>query len=215
MEDTVVYSIPNPASRNIYAPLCPGHLVVRFLRVQKGNHQDVVSCTLLETDLGDNVEFEALSYVWGDLKETANIFLNGEIFNVTTNLEMALRQLRQEREDRILWVDALCINQTDIAERNSQVRQMDSVYKLASRIVLWLGPAQPQTEHAVNLIRTAEEHHYEHRWFLQGLESEHSLEIFFAVACFLVSVYWERLWIVQEIAFARAIHLHRSVHCWI
>jgi len=208
MEENVVHSIPNPASHKIYAPLAPGHLVVRFLCIQKGNQQDIVSCTVFEAHLDDNAEFEALSYVWGDLRETSNIFLNGEPFNITTNLEMALRQLRSDTEDRNLWVDALCINQTDIAERNSQVRQMDSVYKLASRIVLWLGPEQEQTEQAVSLILAAEEHNFEHQWFLKSMELEDSLAVFSAVGSLLANDYWERLWIVQEIAFARAITIH-------
>ena len=208
MEDDTVCSIQNPTSHKIYAPLTPNHLVVRFLRIQKGNQQDLISCTVFEAQLDDNAEFEALSYVWGDLGETSKISLNGEPFNITTNLEMALRQLRSHSEDRVLWVDALCINQTDIAERNSQVRQMDSVYKLASRIVLWLGPEQEQTEQAMNLIHIAGEHHFEHYWFLESMESENGLYAFSSVGSLLANVYWERLWIVQEIAFARAITIH-------
>jgi hypothetical protein len=72
------------------------------LRIQKGNQQDLISCTVFEAQLDDNAEFEALSYVWGDLGETSKISLNGEPFNITTNLEMALRQLRSHSEDRIL-----------------------------------------------------------------------------------------------------------------
>ena len=208
MEDNIVHSIPNPASHKIYAPLSPGDLVVRFLRIQNGNQQDILSCTLLEANLDENVEFEALSYVWGDLETTRKIFLNREPFNITTNLEMALRQLRSETEDRILWVDALCINQNNISERNSQVGRMDSVYKLASRIVLWLGPEQQRTEQAMSLILTAEEHHFEHSWFLKSTESENSLDVFYTVALLLASAYWERLWIVQEVGFARAITIY-------
>jgi hypothetical protein len=59
---------------------------------------------------------------------------------VTTNLEAALRHLRYEDRGRVLWVDALCINQRDVRERNSQVKKMRSIYTGAKKVVVWLGP---------------------------------------------------------------------------
>jgi hypothetical protein len=77
--------------------------------------------------------------MWGDLSVTQSIQLgdNNE-FQVTVNLGNALRDLRLTSSSIILWVDALCINQGDIEERNHQVRLMQSIYKGASVVRAWL-----------------------------------------------------------------------------
>lgn len=48
---------------------------------------------------------------------------------VTYNLEVALQQLRHAERERILWVDALCINQENDLEKSEQVRPMGRIYK--------------------------------------------------------------------------------------
>lgn len=62
--------------------------------------------------------YEALSYVWGDPDITVPIQLHGSGHKVTRNLELALRYIRLGDRERVMWVDALCINQTDISEKN-------------------------------------------------------------------------------------------------
>jgi hypothetical protein len=61
-------------------------------------------------------EFEALSYVWGDPLITRQIKLNSQPFRVTENLEAALRRLRHDDRARIMWIDAICINQRNPRE---------------------------------------------------------------------------------------------------
>lgn len=67
------------------------------------------------------------------------IFIDGLLSPVTINLEVALRYLRYVLEPRVMWTDAVCINQGDIEERGSQVLHMGSVYSGVSRVVAWLG----------------------------------------------------------------------------
>ena len=79
-------------------------------------------------------EYVALSYVWGDPNKTREIFVNGKSVQVTKNLESALRILRDKLPVRLgvrLWVDALCINQKDVKERNAQVQRMLDIYEKA------------------------------------------------------------------------------------
>ena len=87
----------------------------------------------------DDLCYEALSYTWGSTEDRAYILCNGHRKAVTPNLEGALRQLRQPVEPRFIWVDALSINQDDARERGHQVRLMRSIYKRASRVLVWLG----------------------------------------------------------------------------
>ncbi|KAL8645808.1 MAG: hypothetical protein Q9226_007132 [Calogaya cf. arnoldii] len=60
--------------------------------------------------------------------------------DVTRNLTVALQHLRYKKEPRILWVDAICINQQDAQERSAQVQRMGEIYQSAHQTTIWLGP---------------------------------------------------------------------------
>ncbi|EON64457.1 hypothetical protein W97_03688 [Coniosporium apollinis CBS 100218] len=59
-------------------------------------------------------------------------------FQVTANLESALRHLRHEDDFRTMWIDAICINQSDTEERTQQVAMMAEIYYNAARVLIWL-----------------------------------------------------------------------------
>jgi hypothetical protein len=111
----------------------------RLVSIQPGPFSSPINCTLHYASLKDSPPFEALSYVWGDAQDTLPIFLDGHVFNVTTNLESALRHLRWEDTARTFWIDAICINQHDAQERGHQVVFMGEFYKAAERTTVWLG----------------------------------------------------------------------------
>jgi hypothetical protein len=100
-----------------------------------------IRCELFNTTLDAKEDFEALSYTWGNPSETSPVVLHGQRHDVTKNLASALRHLRYHDRQRILWVDALCIDQDNIEERNQQVTQMRDIYREggAKRVVVWLG----------------------------------------------------------------------------
>lgn len=95
--------------------------------------------------------YQALSYAWGTNKAADWIYLDGMEFSVTDNLYRALKQIRdrvawgdegksQSRFfSRTLWVDAICINQQDDAEKSQQVTFMAAIYSGAKGLVIWLG----------------------------------------------------------------------------
>jgi hypothetical protein len=112
---------------------------VRLVKVLPGGFHDPLHCEILEADLNLQPVYDALSYVWGDPKSTVRIKLHGHDFPVTQNLDCALRYFRDGQFARIIWVDALCINQNDIQERNSQVKRMHRIYKLATTVFIWTG----------------------------------------------------------------------------
>ncbi|KAI1363809.1 HET-domain-containing protein [Xylaria arbuscula] len=91
--------------------------------------------------------YEALSYVWGDLDDQHQIFLGGDkAINITKNLHSALRSLRLSRGGRKLWIDALCINQSDHEEKKVQLALMKRVYQQADKVIAYLPlSAQDQT----------------------------------------------------------------------
>lgn len=134
-----------------YAPLNPAHSEVRLLRfMTDGNpcsesqSPPTIRLTLHIVSLDhDKPEFRALSYVWGDAVKTALIDVNSATFAATLNLVDALRVLAQNdlfRAGAYLWVDAICINQHDISERNQQVGLMSRIYRESRETLAWLHP---------------------------------------------------------------------------
>jgi hypothetical protein len=104
---------------------------------------------------GSRHSYEALSYVWGDLSRTRSIFLDDVQFGVTSNLYAALLQLRDHSFPRIIWIDAICINQSDDDERELQIQSMAKIYGNAKRVNVWLGEAADSSDEALEAIRTA------------------------------------------------------------
>ncbi len=83
--------------------------------------------------------YEALSYTWGDNNQTKELIIGGNKLAITSNLDSALRRLRLTHKPRVLWVDAICINQSDVSEKNIQVPLMREIYEFASKTVVWFG----------------------------------------------------------------------------
>ncbi|OCL03443.1 HET-domain-containing protein, partial [Glonium stellatum] len=121
---------------------------IRLLRVLPSESQDApISCDLLQMPLSTVKRvYDALSYVWADstsLSSSANsvccISVYGFKLTVTPNLYAALVRLRCKDQNRLIWIDQICINQADIQERNTQVERMTLIYGFASKTVVWLG----------------------------------------------------------------------------
>ncbi|RDW77857.1 hypothetical protein BP5796_05709 [Coleophoma crateriformis] len=136
-----------------YDPLIPSRNQIRVLTLHSSTLEDSVQCTLSTISLDFNPAFSALSYVWGDPKVTAEITVDGTSIQVTTNLEAALRQIRQSFGQFILWVDAVCINQKDDLEKGQQVQLMGDIYKKAERVIGWLGPEQDDSHIALEIFK--------------------------------------------------------------
>ncbi|KAE9379554.1 HET-domain-containing protein, partial [Stipitochalara longipes BDJ] len=127
------------ATRFIYRPLSHSSKDVRLLLLLSSkNFGDPVVCELKHSSLEEAPQYEALSYVWGETNASEPIQLHGQEVTVRQNLLDALRHLRCDRE-RTLWVDAICIDQENVLERNHQVGQMGFIYGFASRVISWLG----------------------------------------------------------------------------
>lgn len=136
-----------------YKPLAGNEIrLVQFVRTsQRSSTSALVECKLCNTPLDSIIEYHALSYVWGDPKITELIILDGVDFHVTTNLAAALKVFSESEEtaSNPLWIDALCINQGDIAERSIQVAKMTEIYQRAKEVFVWLGPCSPSIEFAL------------------------------------------------------------------
>jgi hypothetical protein len=109
---------------------------------------------LLSTGIGKtNHPYDALSYVWGKPDETRPIVVDEHVLHVTVNLHDALSHLRYRSIERIIWVDAVCINQNDTKEKEQQIQFMAKIYGQANRVVVWLGRAANCSDQALEEIR--------------------------------------------------------------
>jgi hypothetical protein len=101
--------------------------------------------------------YDCLSYVWGDPTHKVPIFVGEqeEQFDATANLYDALVHLRDPTFDTTLWVDSICINQTDTEEKSQQVQFMARIYGCAQRVVVWLGKELDNSTQAFRFISDA------------------------------------------------------------
>lgn len=138
-----------------YSPIDPAKREIRLLTIIPDDCHKKISCHLSKTNLTDGT-FDALSYVWGGNPSSSSntILLDGVQFSVTPNLDLALRGLRLSKGSapRPLWVDAVCINQKDIIERNQQVAMMRDIYSSADRVIIWLGDADEDSDIVLDTV---------------------------------------------------------------
>jgi hypothetical protein len=145
-----------------FSPLSREANFIRLLRILPSQDKDAnLECELLEYALQESdtayQPYEALSYVWGSEDKPQTIFVNERELGVTQNLFAALHRLRNRQFSRIIWADAICINQTDIREKEHQIGFMAVVYAKASRVLVWLGESDDDSDYALDLIRAAGE----------------------------------------------------------
>ncbi|KAH6862917.1 heterokaryon incompatibility protein-domain-containing protein, partial [Alternaria alternata] len=123
----------------IYKTLPDASDNLRLLIVHAGGMSEPIRCTLRIVSLHNKPSYDALSYTWGDSATTKPIEVDGFKIRVTTNLEQALRHLRDVKNDLTLWVDAVCINQSDNSEKSQQVALMGQIYRQCAQVRIWLG----------------------------------------------------------------------------
>ncbi|TAQ91160.1 hypothetical protein B7494_g520 [Chlorociboria aeruginascens] len=199
-----------PENQFQYTPLDTERNEIRLLRISPElNNSKFFGCELLHVPLDNAPPYQALSYAWGGRKENKIILINGRAFSVTGNLNQALYRLRPRKGDQelTLWVDAICINQTDIPERNSQTAQMKTIYQNAEGVSVWLGSEADGSTLAMDLARelnvmTVEE-------VAMALRDPSRIEQFKAMIILFRRRYWWRIWVLQEVYFSR----RSTVYC--
>jgi len=124
-----------------YEPLDRNRKEIRLLTLQPGSGDDMLFCALATAylDLPAPPHYETISYVCGNQTIKATINLQGSDVQVPATSEAALRCMRLRDKPRILWIDAICINQADFTERGHQVGMMYEIYTQTSHNLVYLG----------------------------------------------------------------------------
>lgn len=183
---------------------------IRLITLQPVSaNDDTVHCSISTRALANGQPYEALSYCWGDDNNRHDIVLQGRHWNVTENLFMALKRLRNPNAPRVLWVDALSINQSDVEEKNLQIPLMPDIYRTAEQVIAWIGEGDGISCHCFQLFR---EWRIAWRCLPPTGGTRQSIDsIFGAVSSTLSDTrawkaaedffrrpYWTRMWVVQE-----------------
>ncbi|KAG7294440.1 hypothetical protein NEMBOFW57_004513 [Staphylotrichum longicolle] len=101
----------------------------------------------------DAKPFTALSYAWGSPARTHQATIDGKQLGITTSLDEALRHLREPESVLTLWIDQICIDQADNAEKSDQVALMPKIFGAARQVLIWLGPAADDSDEVMELWR--------------------------------------------------------------
>ncbi|KAK8017311.1 hypothetical protein PG993_013637 [Apiospora rasikravindrae] len=191
-----------------HRPLRDSPTEIRIVNLLPGAYGDPIECVLEHIDIDITQDYDALSYCWGEASITKTIRLDNKSYPVTTNLFDGLQRLRKPDGPRRLWIDSLCINQSDLVERSREIQKMSMIYKHASQVLIWLGDYLPWSEAAVQSVADyvavvthirrkgghiedlVAHYGYTELWHKQKMLNE-----------FLRQRQWfERCWVLQEVA---------------
>ena len=176
---------------------------IRLLRLGK-SHTDVIVCDLRHAPLGE--DHVCLSYMWGLDAPRHSVYINGGILKVRDNLFQFLQTAKRLKIYDWLWIDALCIDQENVKERNHQVQYMGAIYQQAKHVLIYPGKISWTSTIVNESFR--EEEKFEIRYpKLGSLINPVSTLVHNLTQSVLLEPqdfpYWNRLWIVQELALAK------------
>ena len=168
---------------------------IRLLRLMPHKNENTerteIQCELFEYTLQDPGKgihlYEALSYTWGGSDKPRSISINKQNLAVTENLHTALLRLRDCSFERILWIDAICINQENLKEQSQQVQLMATIYSKATRVLVWLGKTKDNSDRALERIRLAAEN--------ESPDSLNDKTIQKAILALLQRPWFQRIWV--------------------
>lgn len=222
----------------VYRALNEDQKEIRLLHIQPAQHQDdyiycslstarldnvginetaVTTCADLGNDSGPRCE--ALSYVWGSLSHETPIYLQGQPKAVTVNLYQALQHLRHFAQERVMWIDAICIDQSNLDERSHQVGMMGDIFKQASNTMIWLG--QSSSEECGLAMRFFERMASDDKLHLDPSLTPHveidsknmlSAELMTGLGAFFGDPWWSRVWTLQEYVLSRRLTFQCGPH---
>ncbi|KAH7303631.1 heterokaryon incompatibility protein-domain-containing protein [Stachybotrys elegans] len=163
----------------------PGEVLIHLLHLQPGQTSDPIVCETQQVPLSSDVPYETLSYCWGNLPLEMSILQDGSPKAITLSLSMALRQIRNPNKARTLWVDQLCIDQSNETEKSRQVSVMQDIYRKSANGISWLGELPTELDKpGLGQVILAMMGSPRAKW--QGVR------------------WWQRIWTVQEAKLPRA-----------
>ncbi|CZS89506.1 uncharacterized protein RCO7_02551 [Rhynchosporium graminicola] len=175
------------------------------------NETDVVRCKLFSISITTPPVYDALSYHWGPrsaLGQEQYILCGVEKILVSDNCMSALLHLRQRHSDRLLWIDAICIDQSNNEEKDQQVQVMGQIYQNAASVIVWLGSSTSESRLAFKylaaILQLSRFPKFIRRWCTERLyEKIRSRKHGHTIVQLSHRSWFSRVWTVQEVALAK------------
>ncbi|KAJ2993244.1 hypothetical protein NUW58_g1902 [Xylaria curta] len=142
-----------------YQPLPDSKSFVRLLYLRPGNRATSIEghsalyCEVVIHPVGGCPPYVALSYAWGDATNRRSVRVGSHVVSLTESLVVALEHLQHHDQTLVVWADAICINQSDNAEKSDQVRMMSRIYKSSVLVIAWLGPESDDSDKAIKQLQ--------------------------------------------------------------
>lgn len=185
-----------------YMPLREGQ--IRLLTLRQGSNQDdPIECELSSCELDKAPSYEALSYYWGTTQIDRVISLHGSTFQVRNDLYNALCRLRQRQTSRVLWIDWICIDQSNQAEIYNQISQLGDICAKAKSVAVYLGEATIATDQAMEYLMQIQE---EGSWQIPSSRIDNL--VLKGFQDILSRPWFQRAWVLQDAFYAQAMVLH-------
>lgn len=215
-------------SNSLYRPLHRLKHEIRLVRIlyddsDLNEDSHVIRCEMKVFPLHSaDTHYVALSYCWTEAEPTNTILVNDIPIWIRTNLHAFMSRMHEEQQQSWIFVDALCVNQASVTERNQQVAAMGNVYRNAAKVIAWLGEPIFESVRIERKVQKACERfvEMEHQIRVQckrvvqyylppsaNLKHLWSCNLGKCAEVFLPEQYWSRVWIVQEIVLARSLEL--------
>lgn len=177
--------------------------------------ETTLTATFRYVEVEDRTIYIALSYRWSSKARNRIVYIDGYEHFITEDLFEAMRRMAGSSGASV-WIDAICINQEDITEKNIQVAQMDQIYKGAETVFVWLGQADASTEIVFKFMsgfgtdfRSDRYNATTFKSFMSSADDNYWI----AVLDLLNREWWSRVWMFQEVVLARNIHIHMRSLC--
>jgi len=214
-------TLPQDAALYQYTPLpvSSTHASIRLLELLPSRDSHSVAFILKEAPLSGDPQYEAVSYCWGDPEDESPISCNGKQLFVPRSLESALRSMRYYDRPRILWADAICINQNDDREKEHQVQLMRTIFSQAQRTLIFLGDVDEKSRQKmskfalitlkiglaifrrkVNLIDSPRVSVWDARENRSRTMIPFAMDFYLELMSMLQMPWFQRAWVVQEVA---------------
>ncbi|KAF5497478.1 Heterokaryon incompatibility protein 6, OR allele [Colletotrichum siamense] len=188
-----------------YAPLQSGRCIRAIHLLPSQSFDAQLQCYIREIDIDqeDALTFEAISYTWGEPKfcRTLHVNRHESCFRITQSLFDALCRFRLKDRPRILWADAVCINQKDDSEKSSQIPLMSDIYRRAEGVLVWLG----NDADAETAMRTLS---WMSRTVGPTLEEDQRKALLDSLDALLQRPWFSRRWIIQEVVRNHDVEMH-------
>lgn len=213
----VVYKERLRTNNDVFTTLHDSTAQIRLLRLDAESTEDHITADLKTWERSSLPEFNAISYVCGGALPRNTVYINGHEFYIGDNCFYALSQVCLDHPGSYVWIDALCINQQDLAEKSAQVSAMGSIYRSALRVLACIGTSNAASDEIARATQdldsfiqkpppewnAGDAYRRPHLWkpplWNPPMDESATLELWETFTEFELRPYFHRAWIVQEL----------------